>query len=99
MHRQVGDLQVDRDGIAERGLLVRHLVLPEEMAGTGAVTAFLASLSPNTYLNVMAQYRPQYRARELPAIARPLTPAEFRRAVQTALDAGLTRLDQRRALL
>jgi putative pyruvate formate lyase activating enzyme len=99
MHRQVGDLQVDPDGIAARGLLVRHLVLPEAMAGTGTIMAFLASLSPDTYVNVMAQYRPQYRAHEVPAIARPLTAAEFRRAVQTTLDAGLSRLDQRRPLL
>ncbi|UCC69542.1 MAG: radical SAM protein [Armatimonadota bacterium] len=99
MHRQVGDLQVDADGIAQRGLLVRHLVLPEDMAGTGPIMEFLASLSRNTYINVMAQYRPQYRAHEVPAINRPITSTEFRRAVQAALDAGLSRLDQRRALL
>jgi len=63
MHHQVGDLQTDADGIATRGLLVRHLVLPEEMAKTAAVMRFLASLSPDTYVNVMAQYRPEHRAR------------------------------------
>jgi putative pyruvate formate lyase activating enzyme len=99
MHRQVGDLQTDEDGIAARGLLVRHLVLPEDMARTAPIMEFLASLSPNTYVNVMAQYRPQYRAHEVPAINRPITATEFRRAVQTALDGGLSRLDQRRALL
>jgi len=99
MHRQVGDLRTDASGIATRGLLVRHLVLPEDMAGTPTVMAFLASLSPDTYVNVMAQYRPQYRAREVPAIARPIATTEFRRAVQTALDAGLSRLDQRWAFL
>jgi len=99
MHRQVGDLQVGASGVATRGLLVRHLVLPDDMARTGPVMEFLASLSPNTYVNVMAQYRPQYRAHEVPVIARPLTGTEFRRAVQTTLDAGLSRLDQRRALL
>jgi putative pyruvate formate lyase activating enzyme len=99
MHRQVGDLRADANGIATRGLLVRHLVLPDDMAGTATVMAFLASLSPDTYVNVMAQYRPQYRAREVPAIARALTGGEYRRAVQAARDAGVTRLDQRWALL
>ena len=105
MHRQVGDLQTDADGIATRGLLVRHLVLPEEVAKTAAVMGFLASLSPDTYVNVMAQYRPQHRARqatfarEVSAIARPITTAEFRHAVQEAVEAGLHRLDQRRASL
>ncbi len=99
MHRQVGDLQIDADGIATRGLLVRHLVLPEEMAKTAAVMRFLASLSPDTYVNVMDQYRPEHRAREVSAIARPITTAEFRRAVQEAAEAGLHRLDQRRGSL
>ncbi len=96
MHRQVGDLEIDARGIATRGLLVRHLVLPEDMARTSVVMQYLASLSRDTYVNVMAQYRPQYRAGEVPAVARPLTREEFRRAVQEALDAGLHRLDDRR---
>jgi putative pyruvate formate lyase activating enzyme len=99
MHRQVGDLQTDARGIATRGLLVRHLVLPDDMAGTATVMAFLASLSPDTYVNVMAQYRPRYRAREVHAIARALTSGEYRRAVQAARDAGLRRLDERWVLL
>ena len=99
MHRQVGDLQLNEQGIATRGLLVRHLVLPEDLAGTPTVMRFLASLSPNTYVNVMAQYRPQYRAREVPALTRPITAAEYRRALQAARDAGLHRLDQRWASL
>ncbi len=98
MHQQVGDLETDSDGIASRGLLVRHLVLPEDMAGTETVMEFLASLSPDTYVNVMAQYRPEYRAREVAAISRPITSAEFRRAIETAVEAGLSRLDQRWAL-
>jgi len=97
MHRQVGDLQIDNQGIATRGLLVRHLLLPENMANTAVVMQYLASLSRDTYVNVMGQYRPQYRASEVPAIARHLTPDEFRAAVQRALDAGLHRLDDRRA--
>jgi putative pyruvate formate lyase activating enzyme len=98
MHRQVGDLEADDRGVATRGLLVRHLVLPEGMAGTETVMEFLASLSPNTYVNVMAQYRPAYRAREVQAMARPITSAEFRGGVQAALEAGLSRLDDRWAL-
>jgi putative pyruvate formate lyase activating enzyme len=97
MHRQVGDLELDDRGTAFRGLLVRHLVLPNGLAGTKDTMAFLASLSANTYVNVMAQYRPCYRAGEVEAIARRPTPEEFREAVQMALDAGLTRLDDRRA--
>ena len=95
MHRQVGDLQVSNEGIATRGLLVRHLVLPEDLAKTAVVMDYLASLSRDTYVNVMAQYRPAYRAREVAAISRPLTTEEFRRALQDALDAGLHRLDER----
>jgi putative pyruvate formate lyase activating enzyme len=97
MHRQVGDLQVDERGIATRGLLVRHLVLPEGLAGTREIVRFLADLSPNTYLNVMAQYRPCYRAHDLPPLNRRITQAEYRDAVQAALDAGLERLDGRQA--
>ena len=95
MHRQVGDLEMDEYGIARRGLLVRHLVLPENLARTEAVMRFLAALSPETYVNVMAQYRPQYRANEVLALRRAITSDEYRRAVQAALDAGLHRLDER----
>ena len=96
MHRQVGDLVWDDDGIAQRGLLVRHLVLPNGLAGTPEVMRFLAEeISPNTYVNVMAQYRPCYRAHEFPEINRRPTSQEYQDAVQAALDAGLTRLDDR----
>lgn len=98
MHRQVGDLWIGDDGLARRGLLVRHLVLPKHLAGTAEVMQFLASLSMQTYVNAMAQYRPAYRAHEFPIIARPLTRTECRDAMQTALDAGLTRLDERQLL-
>ena len=67
MHRQVGDLDIDQHGIAQRGLLVRHLVLPGNASGTDAVLDFLATeVSPDTYVNVMDQYRPCYRADEHP---------------------------------
>jgi len=95
MHRQAGDLRADSQGIATRGLLVRHLVLPEDMAKTTVVMEYLASLSRDTYVNVMAQYRPTHRAREVAAISRAVTADEFRSAVQAALDAGLHRLDER----
>lgn len=98
MHRQVGDLVIDERGVAKRGLLVRHLVLPEGLAGTPGIVRFLAEeISRNTYLNVMAQYRPCYQAAKEPALSRRITDAEYQQAVRLALDAGLTRLDDRRA--
>ncbi len=93
MHRQVGDLQMDERGLAVRGLLVRHLVLPEDLAGTTRIMQFIASLSKQTYVNVMDQYRPAYRADEYPSLGRTLTGPEYRDAVQAARHAGLTRLD------
>ncbi|MFB3881778.1 MAG: radical SAM protein [Armatimonadota bacterium] len=95
MHRQAGDLQFDGQGLATHGLLVRHLVLPANLANTAVVMECLAGLSRDTYVNVMAQYRPTYRAHEMPALSRSLTTDEFRAAVQAALDAGLHRLDER----
>jgi len=96
MHRQVGDLTTDGRGVAQRGLLVRHLVLPEGLAGTAEITRFLRdTVSPNTYINVMAQYRPCYRANEYPPLARSITNEEYAEAVRLAQEAGL-RLDERR---
>ena len=98
MHRQVGNLQIDEDGLATRGLLVRHLVLPNDLAGTKDILHFLAQeISPDTYLNLMDQYRPAYKAHHFPELDRPLTRREFANALQMAHDAGLQRLDQRRA--
>ena len=95
MHRQVGDLQVDEQGLARRGLLVRHLVLPQDLAGTGAIVRFLAEqVSPHTYLNLMDQYRPAYRAHNLPPLDRPITRKEYAGAVAMARAAGLHRLDE-----
>ena len=92
MHRQVGDLVVDGDGIARRGLLVRHLVLPEGLAGTESVMRFLAEeISPNTYVNVMDQYRPCHRASEVGALRRRVTPKEYDEAMRRAREAGLRR--------
>ena len=96
MHRQVGDLVLDEHGIARRGLLVRHLVLPEGLAGSEEIFRFLAEeISPNTYLNIMDQYRPAYRAAEYPPLDRPLRPEEYQKAVELARKAGLKRLDRR----
>jgi putative pyruvate formate lyase activating enzyme len=94
MHRQVGDLVLDDRGIAQRGLLVRHLVLPGDIAGTQRVVEFLAGeISRATYLNLMDQYRPCYRAAEYPPLDRRLTAAEYRAALAAAHRAGLRRLD------
>lgn len=94
MHRQVGDLVMDGRGIAQRGLLVRHLVLPAGLAGTEEAARFLASeISPDTYTNIMAQYYPCYKAGEHPPLDRRITGDEFREAVTKAKEAGLKRLD------
>jgi putative pyruvate formate lyase activating enzyme len=99
MHRQVGDLVVDEAGVARRGLLVRHLVLPDDLAGTREVMEFLArEVSPNTYVNVMGQYHPCGRASEHPALHKFLTASEHEAAQQMAREAGLNRLDRREKL-
>jgi putative pyruvate formate lyase activating enzyme len=96
MHRQVGNLETDEEGIAQRGLLVRHLVMPNGVAGTGGVSGFLArQISPNTYVNIMDQYRPCGTANQDPLINRRLTAEEFRDAIQAAKNQGLVRLDPR----
>jgi putative pyruvate formate lyase activating enzyme len=94
MHRQVGDLAIDDRGVARRGLLVRHLVMPGGLAGTEEVMEFLTrEISPRTYVNVMAQYRPVGEARTMHPIDRRITPKEYAQAVEAARKAGLTRLD------
>jgi len=98
MHRQVGDLVLDDQGIAQRGLLVRHLVLPQNLSGTDQVLEFLATqVSQNTYLNLMDQYHPCYRADDNPPLDRPITSSEYRQALQWAKELGLERLDHRHA--
>ncbi len=95
MHRQVGDLEVDGHGVASRGLLVRHLVLPHRFAGTAGVCHFLSQkISTNTYLNVMAQYHPCYKAFDVSELARPVSDEEFAEAVRVAQECGLHRLDR-----
>ncbi|MDN7023974.1 radical SAM protein [Methanoculleus sp. FWC-SCC1] len=97
MHRQVGDLVVE-DGIAVRGMIVRHLVLPENLASSEVVMRFIAEeLSRDSYVNVMAQYRPAWKAAEggmepaFTALQRPITAAEYRYAVRCAMESGLHR--------
>jgi putative pyruvate formate lyase activating enzyme len=95
MYRQVGDLQIDESGLATHGLLVRHLVLPNGLAGSGPIMRFLAQeISKDTYLNIMDQYRPSYNARLFPKLNRPATRNEVDEAVELALQAGLHRLDK-----
>jgi len=97
MHRQVGDLQLDARGIALRGLLVRHLVMPNNLAGTRQICRFLANeISPHTFINIMPQYRPAGQARQFETINRPITRQEFLAAVEAAQQEGLYRLDSRR---
>jgi putative pyruvate formate lyase activating enzyme len=94
MHRQVGDLVINSEGLAERGLLVRHLVLPNGISGVETVLKFLAEeISPNTYLNLMGQYHPCYRAGEHPGLDRPVMRSEFSEALAIARRHGLQRLD------
>ncbi len=99
MHRQVGDLVYDERGIALRGLMVRHLVMPNRVAGTREFVRWVAAnLSTETYVNIMSQYRVEYRAFEYESIARAITNEEFIEAMEWALEAGLTNLDNRSLL-
>lgn len=92
MHRQVGDLVIDSGGIAQRGLLVRHLVLPNSLAGTPEVLRFLAEkISRDTYVNIMDQYRPCYKASRFPELNRQVTTTEYLEALRTAHALGLHR--------
>ena len=94
MYRQVGDLVLDERGIARRGLLIRHLVMPGNISGTPDVLNFIArEISPDTYLNLMDQYRPCYRAGDYPALDRPLSRGDYEAALHYARRLGLRRLD------
>jgi putative pyruvate formate lyase activating enzyme len=94
MHRQVGDLDIGPDGVALRGLLIRHLVLPGDAAATGKVLEFIHDHLPaRTYINLMDQYRPCYRASRLPPLDRRPCREEIEAAVLRAHRLGLYRLD------
>ena len=90
MHRQVGDFKISKRGIAQRGLLVRHLVLPNDITGSKAVINFIADeISKETYLNVMDQYRPAYHADKYPELNRRITTSEYKEVIDYAFYKGL----------
>ena len=92
MHRQVGVLKTDSRGVAERGVLIRHLVMPGDVAGSRRTLEFVArDLSADSYVNIMFQYRPVYRAHDFPEINRRPRLSEFNVVVYTARELGLHR--------
>jgi putative pyruvate formate lyase activating enzyme len=94
MHRQVGVLKMDKQGIAIRGVIIRHLVMPNRVAGTEKFVKWVAEALPkNTYVNIMAQYHVEYKAYDYPEIARGITAQEFLEAMDWAEKYGLTNLD------
>lgn len=93
MHRQVGDLVADQDGLGLRGVIVRHLILPDNLGGTDKFVRWVAQeLSPYTLVNLMGQYWPAYQAGRHPSLRRRITLTEYHRAFQWAREAGLKRL-------
>jgi putative pyruvate formate lyase activating enzyme len=94
MHRQVGVLKLDKYHIAQRGLIIRHLVLPGDLAGTEAFIKFVAEeLDPGTYVNIMNQYRPCYEAHHFPELSRPIISREYQNALVIARQHKLSNLD------
>lgn len=92
MHRQVGDLHIDRKGIAKRGLLLRHLVLPDNLAGSEKVLDFVADeISKNTYINIMDQYHPAYKANDYSGLNRRIKSDEYQKVLDYAMLKGLHR--------
>jgi putative pyruvate formate lyase activating enzyme len=94
MHRQVGVAKPAEDGLMYRGLMIRHLVMPNRVSGSRSVIDWIAANLPkDTYVNVMSQYRPMYRAFDYPEIARRLDRGEYKEVVDYAVQVGLTNLD------
>ncbi|MCG3121411.1 MAG: hypothetical protein ALAOOOJD_04489 [bacterium] len=92
MHRQVGNLKINRWGLAERGLLIRHLVLPNNLAGSETILHFIAEeISPDSYVNIMEQYHPAFKAPYLPELARRVSRVEYHRVIELARELGLHR--------
>ena len=92
MHNQVGDLKIGKRGIAQRGMLIRHLILPNNIAGSKSVLEFIANeLSKNSYVNIMDQYHPDYKAARYPELNRTFAPDEYNRTALYAKNLGLTR--------
>jgi putative pyruvate formate lyase activating enzyme len=94
MHRQVGVAVPEKDGLMHRGLMIRHLVMPNNVSGSKEVVSWIAENLPrNTYVNIMSQYQPLYKARDYPKIARRISRDEYTEVVDWARKAGLTNLD------
>jgi putative pyruvate formate lyase activating enzyme len=94
MHRQVGVAKPARNGLMQRGLMIRHLVMPNNVSGSKEVISWIAgNLPKDTYVNIMSQYRPQYKANEYPKIARKINRKEYKEVVEWARQEGLTNLN------
>ena len=94
MHRQVGVAKPNKNGLMQRGLMIRHLVMPNNVGGSKEIIKWIAeNLPKNTYLNIMSQYRPMYKAFEYPEINRPVNRKEYNDVVSYAKELGLTNLD------
>jgi len=94
MNRQVGVAKPTKDGIMQRGLMIRHLVMPNNVGGSERIMEWIAENLPiDTYVNIMAQYTPQHKAYDYPEISRRITSEEYNRVVKRAKEVGLTNLD------
>jgi putative pyruvate formate lyase activating enzyme len=94
MYRQVGVAKPENDGLMHRGLMIRHLVMPNNIGGSKEVVSWIAgNLPKDTYLNIMSQYRPLYKAKDYPKIARRISREEYTEVVEWARLEGLTNLD------
>lgn len=94
MHHQVGDLVMDDSGRARRGLLLRHLILPSGLAGTRDIMRFVArEISRNTYVNIMPQFKPYWRSKQVRELLKPVTEADYACALRAAREEGITRID------
>ena len=92
MYRQVGDLDINKEGVARKGLLIRHLVMPKGLAGTRDIMHFISSeISPHTYVNVMSQYHPEYKSFDYPELNRAITHKEYAEAIDITKKEGLYR--------
>lgn len=94
MHQQVGRLKMDNEGTAYKGLLIRHIVMPNNLADIRSIMHFIVkAISPLSYVNIMAQYRPCYEAFAIENISRPITKSEFDEAVKIVMEEGLERIE------
>jgi putative pyruvate formate lyase activating enzyme len=94
MYRQLGDLQINADGIAYKGLLIRHLIMPNGLSDTHKILAFIArKISTNTYVNIMSQYRPCGSAKHTDDLTTTIGVKEYRNALCIARNLGFVRLD------